>query len=55
MIWFMLTSFGGFGCEGAVEPCTPHYGTFLRGLAIIAGAAFALAILINAVIARLRQ
>jgi hypothetical protein len=53
-VWIVLSALGGFGCEGAKQPCAPHYGTFLLGFAAIGGIAFALASLVNAVVARSR-
>lgn len=46
---------GGFGCEGAEEPCTPRYDTFLLGVALLAGGGLALAWLINSVRRRMKS
>ena len=53
IIWLLGNSLGGFGCEGAGEPCTPRYGRFLLGAVALIGLGLALAWLINAVRRRL--
>ena len=49
IIWLIGSAMAGYGCEGAEEPCTPRYGTFLSGVAVLIGGGLALAWLINAV------
>jgi hypothetical protein len=55
VIWLTLSALGGFGCEGAEDPCSPRYGTFLLGVGIIVGSAFAVAAIINAIASRMRR
>ncbi len=54
-IWVIGSALGGFGCEGAEPPCTPHYGRFWLGIAVLIGATLALAWLINASIRWIRN
>ena len=53
IIWLLGSTLGGFGCEGAEQPCTPRYGTFFLGVVVLIGLGLALAWLINAVRRRL--
>ena len=47
-IWLFGNALGGFGCEGAEQPCTPRYGSFWIGVLVLIAGASALAWLINA-------
>ena len=54
-VWLVGNAMGGFGCEGAAEPCSSDYGRFLLGVAVCVGGGVALAWLINAVRRKLRE
>lgn len=55
LIWLFGSTLGGFGCEGADQPCTPRYTTFWLGIVILVLSALALAWLINAVRRRMKS
>jgi hypothetical protein len=54
-VWLFGNALGGFGCEGATEPCTPRIGTFLLGVLLLIGAALVVAWLTNALTTWLRN
>jgi hypothetical protein len=55
LIWLVGNALGGFGCEGASQPCTPHAGRFLLGAAVVVAVASALGWVVNRVIGRLKR
>ena len=55
LLWLVGNALGGFGCEGAEQPCTSGGSRFWLGVIVIIGGSLALAWLINAVRRRLRD
>lgn len=47
-LWLVGNVLGGFGCEGAPQPCTGDSGRFWLGIAVLAVTTLALAWLLNA-------
>ena len=54
-LWLVGNALGGFGCEGAEQPCKAHTGTFWLGVVVLAGGALAVAWAANALIRWLRD
>jgi hypothetical protein len=55
LLWLIVNALGGFGCEGADQPCTPHNGRFWLGVFVIGAAGSAIAWLVNALRRWLRR
>ena len=55
LLWLLGSTMGGFGCEGADQPCAPRYGTFWLGIIVLVVGALALAWLINGVRRRMKS
>ena len=49
LLWLFGSFMSGGGCEGAAQPCTPRHGLTVLGVAVLIGAALALAWLINSI------
>ena len=49
VFWLLINTLGGFGCEAAGRDCTPTYGPFFKGVAVLVLAGAGIAWLINAI------